>query len=143
MSLPPKINHSITLAEARKFTGNFQKNAAPDAIKGGLFWKEAVENVLNQPGCVAMRWYYGQTDSGTPVMVFVGVDAEGRDMTKGFIAERTWPCPPICDAESVLNTTFRQRHPIDLRKLSKKENKRGVRREPKYVPEPANVSSFQ
>lgn len=102
MVLPPESNHGVTLAEASVLTANFRKRST-QRIRGGMFWKEAVERVVNQQGCIGMRYYYGQNDDGTPVIVLVGVDANGRDMTGGFLAERSSPCPPYCDAPNALN----------------------------------------
>lgn len=133
--LPPKSDHSMTLSDARKLTGNFQKNAAPDSAKGGYFWKDAVEKVINQPGCVGMRYYYGAKDGGAPVLVLVGVDEKGRDMTGGFMAERSWICPPMCDALSAL-LTARQRKRIDLRSLVPAKADRRIQKERKRISVP-------
>lgn len=104
MPLPPKSNHMITLAEASVLTSNFRANAPESAIKGGMFWKEAIERVINQPDCVAFRFYYGKTDSGAPALVLVGVNPEGKDMIHGVIADIAWPCPPYCDDPNLLNS---------------------------------------
>ncbi len=103
MKLPVKSNHFFTLAGASVLTRNFRQHAAPGAIKGGLFWKEALRALVDQPECVAMRYYYGREDSGKPVLVLVGVDAQGRDMTHGILLEASIPCPPFCDAPNGLN----------------------------------------
>ena len=110
MPLPPKINHAITLAEGSVLTANYRKRSPIGAVKGGLFFNEAVEQVISQPGCVAMRYYYAQHDEGTPAIVLVGVDKDGRDMTGGFLAEMSRPCPPLCsDEPNALNSSFGER----------------------------------
>jgi hypothetical protein len=102
MQVPPKSNHAITPAEASVLTANYRRRST-SGIKGGLFWKEAIENVVRQTGCIAMRYYYAQKDDGTPAIVLVGVDANGHDMTGGFLADLSFPCPPYCDEPNVLN----------------------------------------
>lgn len=104
MALPSKNNQLITLEEASIFTQNFRKDATADAIKGGLFWKEYIEKIIDQPDCVALRYYYGQDESGKPLLVLVGVDKDGHDITKGAIAEVALPCPPFCDDPNSLNS---------------------------------------
>ena len=103
MPLPTKHNHSITLAEASVFTRSYREQGGKDGIKGGMFWKDQVQNILDQPGCVAMRYYYGRQDDGKPVLVLVGVDVKGRDMLAGVMLEFSYLCPPICDAANGLN----------------------------------------
>jgi len=50
-----------------------------------------------------MRYYYAQEDDGTPCVVLVGVDPQGRDIVTGVVLELGWLCPPICGWETVLN----------------------------------------
>lgn len=95
-------DHAITLQEAQEFTGSFQKNAAEDAIIGGFFAKEAVTAILEQEGCVGLRYYYGLHE-GKPVLVLVGVDENGNDMYDGLLAEKSTPCPPMCSETNPLN----------------------------------------
>jgi hypothetical protein len=104
MPLPPKNSQIISLDEASKLIGKFRAQAKADAIKGGLFWKDYVQKLLDQPGCVAMRYYHAQDDKGNPIIVLVGVDGDGNDMTGGIILELGPWCPPICDLSSKLNS---------------------------------------
>jgi hypothetical protein len=94
----------VTLAEASVLTRNFRTNAPESSIKGGMLWKEAIERVINQPGCVALRYYYGMKDSGAPTLVLVGVDSDGKDIVRGVLADQVWPCPPYCDEPNLLNS---------------------------------------
>lgn len=105
MPLPPKSNHMITLAEGSVLTSNYRRHSPIGSLKGGMFWKEAVERVISQPGCVAMRYYYARQESGAPALVLVGVDAQGRDMVHGILAEMSFPCPPFCDEVNILNNS--------------------------------------
>ena len=109
MPLPPRSNHGVTLAEASVLTANYRKRSPIGTVKGGMFWKEAVEQVVSQEGCVAMRYYYAAQEDGKPALVLVAVDRHGRDMTGGFLAELSCPCPPFCDAPNALNSSFSER----------------------------------
>jgi len=99
-----KEDHSISLADASKMTGNFQLHAAPDQIVGGFFGKDAVLGIISQEGAVGLRYYYGLDDEGTPHIILIGVNADGNDMTDGLLAERSTMCPPHCGEFNDLNS---------------------------------------
>jgi hypothetical protein len=108
-----------------------------------MFWKDSIEKLINQPGCVGMRYYYGRQANGAPVLVLVGVDAQGKDMTKGFMAEKSWPCPPFCGWDSVLNTTVRYRKRVDLRTLVPMDGDKTLTKKKKSIPVPEKVATLQ
>jgi hypothetical protein len=96
-------NHSITLDQGAKYVQNFKNFPKAPTTIGGYFGRNIFEKILAQAGCVGIRYYYGQDDSGAPNLVLVGVDGGGNDMTTGVIAELSWPCPPFCPAPNQLN----------------------------------------
>ena len=104
MPLPEKNNQIITIDEATNYTSAYRKQSSPDAIRGGLFWKEFVQKLLDQPGCAAMRYYHGMNADGKPVIVLVGVNNKGDDMTDGILLELSPLCPPICGSFNMLNS---------------------------------------
>ncbi|MBD3290379.1 hypothetical protein GF337_16365 [candidate division KSB1 bacterium] len=104
MSFTGSEDHSISLSEASKLTKNYRDHAEANAKKGGFFGKATLSRILDQDGCVGIRFYYGAESDGTPVMVLIGVDSEENDMTDGEVAERSLPCPPYCGNESDLNS---------------------------------------
>lgn len=104
MPLPQKNLQEINLADATRFAKSFRQNVTPLTIKGGLFWRESIEKILNQDNCVAIRYYYGVDDMGASVLILVGVNKDGIDVAEGTIAELGWPCPPFCDSTSPLNS---------------------------------------
>lgn len=95
-------DHSITPDEAGNLTRNYRANTVEGAIKAEFFGKDVIQNILIQENCVGIRVYYGQNDNGTPVLVLVGADANGNDLTQGIIAEKGLPCPPFCPENSAL-----------------------------------------
>jgi hypothetical protein len=58
--------------------------------------------VLAQPGCAGLRFYFGTKPDGSLALVLVGMDENEKDMTDGVIVEDFFPCPPFCDATSLL-----------------------------------------
>lgn len=103
MAFTGNEDHSITLEDAVQLTANYRKNAGEKAIKGGFFGKTVLKNIINQKGCVGIKFYYGQNSDGKPCLVLVGADAAENDMTGGVLAERQLPCPPYCGENNVLN----------------------------------------
>jgi len=70
--------------------------------RGGHFPRAAIDEILAQPGCTGLRFYFGTKPDGSTTLVFVGIDGAERDMADGVIVEDYYPCPPFCDATSPL-----------------------------------------
>jgi hypothetical protein len=122
-ALPPKEPQRISLADAVELTQRYRK-AAPASEHGGFFWSDGIQELLSQPGCVGLRYYHGLDADARYQIVFVGVDANGNDITKGagtpgtkrgakaaavaagageaLLLDHHWPCPPYCDTGSPL-----------------------------------------
>lgn len=98
----PFFDHDIGLTEAREMVGRW-KRANPDKAHAAAVTREAVERVMNQPGCVGARCYYGLNADGTMSLIMIGVDIDGNDMDEGAMAERFEPCPPFCAIDSALD----------------------------------------
>ncbi len=79
--LPPPSDHRVSLKQAAKLTRNYRESI-PAADKTGFFHKQAVADLLKQPGVVGMRYYHGLDDKGRYHLVLVGVDREGRDIVE-------------------------------------------------------------
>ncbi len=102
MPLPPR-NHRISLEDAVGMTRRWRQRF-PQAIKAGAFHADQVRELLEQPGCVALRIYNGMNDQNEAQFVLVGVDKSDRDMTEGVLLEFHVPCPPFCEDGSALNS---------------------------------------
>ena len=103
MPMPPQRDHRITRAEAAALTRRHREAAAAKQERGGMFLREAVQELLGQKGCAGLRYYHGRREDGTAAMVLVAVDAEGNDMAEGTILEWHYPCPPLCGESNELN----------------------------------------
>jgi hypothetical protein len=95
--------HVVSLDIAARFVQNFTSKASVPNIKGGYFGRNIFEQILAQPQCVGIRYYYAKTDSGASTLVLVGVDSTGNDMVQGVLGESIVPCPPWCTNSSPLN----------------------------------------
>ena len=103
-SLPKKTHsHEVTLDSAKKYINNLKKDAMQMKTKGGMFYRDVFDKMLSQKGVVGIRYYYAKMDDGTPTIVLVGVDSLGKDMTNAAIAEKSYPCPPYCDMETLIS----------------------------------------
>lgn len=128
MKVTGNEKHKISLNDAKKFTSGYRKEKAEfmtadkmkekEAKKGGFFAKPDLEDLLNQPGCIGMRYYYGRDDEGKKNLVLCGVDKDGNDILpsedkarmavesrqeQGIMLEKSLPCPPFCSNNVLLN----------------------------------------
>ena len=104
MSFTGHENHSILLDDAAKMTLRYRDQMNEGQIKGGFFGTDALRQILDQEGCVGIRYYYGLDDSNAQVLVLVGVDGEENDMENQSLAEVSRPCPPRCGRDNKLNS---------------------------------------
>ena len=95
--------HDIPLSEAAVMTAAY-RTANPGELIGGLFTKNAIELVLDQPLCVSFRFYFALKANGDSTIVMVGVDAAGNDLVNGQLAEMALPGPPNIGSPNVLNS---------------------------------------
>jgi hypothetical protein len=100
MALPPPKGHGIPLNDAAAQT----KRAQDGGSKGGLFLRKELDDLLAQPGCAGVRFYYGLDASGQDTLILVGVDQNGNDMVNGVLMDSHYPCPPYCGDGNSLNS---------------------------------------
>jgi hypothetical protein len=95
------IGEEIGQELGAKMVKDFQ-DAYPAEMKTFLIGKNILEQILNQPGCVAVRFYSGLDELGQKTFVYVGVNdkneiiseypminVEGKiEMNKGIVADR-------------------------------------------------------
>ena len=98
MTNPPR-NHRVDLEQARAM---IRRRPRGITTQGGHFPREVIDSILAQPGCKALRFYFGANPDGSLALLLVGVDENGRDMAVGDIIDNHYPCPPYCDEGSDL-----------------------------------------
>jgi hypothetical protein len=96
-------NHQISLADAIAFTTR-ARNAGTLLVHAWQFDRGIIDQILAQPTVSGVRIYVGLDAKNAPNLVIVGTDAANKDVTSGVLAEFGLPCPPWCDAASVLLT---------------------------------------
>ena len=97
-------DHQIALQAAAQLTAEYRAKKSPDQPKGGFFGKAAIHAILNQENCIGLRFYFGANENGKRVLCLMGVDAVGKDMVNGILAEKSVWCPPWCGDFNRLNS---------------------------------------
>ena len=100
MPLPDPRSHRISLDEAAAQT----RRGRGGPHKGGMFLRAELDQLLAQPGCAGLRFYYGRKTDGQDALILVGVDEKGDDMVQGVLMEEHFLCPPICGTANALNS---------------------------------------
>jgi hypothetical protein len=96
----------------RKYRENKDKLVTPefsDAMcLSETFDASAIRAVLDQPGCVSFRAYYGMKENKEVCVVFVGVNDKNEDIifednpAKNILVDNPVKCPPFCPEDSPL-----------------------------------------
>ncbi len=92
----------ITLSSASAMTKEYRINN-PDEIIAHFFGKDIIHKILEQEGCVGIRFYYGIDEDGQKQLVMVGADSEENDLTD-LVADVSFPCPDACSTPNPLNS---------------------------------------
>jgi hypothetical protein len=93
----------ISLATASEWTANY-RDEYPGEIRAHYYGSSILQDIIDQENAVGIRFYYAIDDLGVKQLVLVGVDADGKDITSGIVADRGSPCPTYCDSgDSTLN----------------------------------------
>ncbi|WP_303310708.1 hypothetical protein [Hymenobacter sp. BT730] len=72
-----------------------------DEVRGYFFGKTKLQSLLNQPGCVGIRIYYGQDGTG-PKLVLAGVTNNENDIIT-LVLDAGVPSPPASGISNQLN----------------------------------------
>ncbi len=82
-------SNTITLQEAITMTHAYQNSPQFAGLtKAGLISATAVQDLLNQPGCVGVRIYFALNAYNNLTLVLVGTDTNENDMTSGIILDK-------------------------------------------------------
>jgi hypothetical protein len=107
-------NNFIDLPTAIQLTRNYRENkdklvtpVFSDAMCiSETFDASAIRAILDQPGCVAFRAYYGMKENKQVTMIFVGVNDKDQDIvgegTENILVDMGQKCPPYCNEDSPL-----------------------------------------
>lgn len=101
----------ITKSVAKANIENYKQSATfitHNGIRGFLFGKDKIEEILQQNDCLGIRVYYGYerdiNNSLKPQLIMVGTDVNGDDMTAGGkILDMGRPCPQNCPQNNAID----------------------------------------
>lgn len=108
MQFTGKEGKGISVQKAKTLIKSFQNSKGAGKIKGGFYGKIGLAKILNQRGCVGIRYYHAVDAKKQRTIVLVGADKYGASMTKGFILEEGPLCPPWCDHSNALDPQSRK-----------------------------------
>lgn len=94
----------VTLKEASGWTKNYRDTLPSDEIIAQFFGKEKLLLILNQEGCMGIRFYYGIDDDGLKNIIAVGASSDENDMINGVILEYAFRCKSRCSSNNSLNS---------------------------------------
>jgi hypothetical protein len=111
-SYTPDIGKDIGYeAGAKMIKRHFDEN--PDDVVAHFMGRNAIEQILAQPGCIGIRTFHGLNEMGIRQLILVGVDKTGSNIlniterqngrvnTKpGIVMGQARPCPPYCGGAS-------------------------------------------
>jgi len=93
-------------ARLKKF---IQRHQDHHEVRAHFFGKEILTNILNQPGCMGIRFHHAIDEKGQKTLVLVGADEKGANIwssgkaAKGKLkavrqlgGDGAYPCPPFC-----------------------------------------------
>jgi hypothetical protein len=83
-SIGEAIEHEL----AKKLITSY-KDTYPESFTGVTIGRNIIDQILAQPGCVGMRFYDAINEEGQKTLVYVGVDAYGKDILKKVVVERS------------------------------------------------------
>jgi hypothetical protein len=105
VSAVQNASHQIDWATATNLIANTKglktsltANAKASKVTGGTFSRSAIDAIFAQPGVIGIQYYFAQNDDGTPTIILVGVNSQGKTMP-AVTMERALPCPPWCGGE--------------------------------------------
>jgi hypothetical protein len=82
-SIGEAIDHDLA-----KTLINSYKEAYPESFTAVIIGRNVIDQILAQPGCVGIRFIDAISEEGQKTLVYVGVDAAGKDILKNVVVER-------------------------------------------------------
>lgn len=83
-----EVGENIGLTEGRELVNAFRA-ANPDATKGYYIGRNILEQIMAQPGCVGINFRKCLTNMNEEHLVYLGVDAEGKDILEFSVVTNT------------------------------------------------------
>jgi hypothetical protein len=93
----------ISLQTAAEWTANYRNSPNFDGVNAILYGHKKIRQILDQENCIGIRIYKAIDDQDQAVLVLIGTDADGNELTNGIIVERGLVCPPYCGSGNGLH----------------------------------------
>lgn len=77
-----EISHEL----ATDFVKSYHQKHPNDMIAYHV-GRNIIDQILAQPGCVGLRFYNALNEEGRKTLVYVGIDASGKDIVKKVVVE--------------------------------------------------------
>lgn len=97
-------HHIIPLAEAAQMTKNYRLIFG-NLFLGASFEKQAILDLLAQPGAFKLKIYNARKNDLSPNYVLCAVDEAGNDIL-AEVLDKASVCPPDCGSFNALNSTI-------------------------------------
>lgn len=72
-----EISHELGAKMVKDFQDNYPKESIANYIGRNI-----IENILAQPDCMGIRFYYALNEMGKKTLVYVGIDSEENIITE-------------------------------------------------------------
>jgi hypothetical protein len=74
------ISHELAGSFIQDYTEKY-----PNDVVSYHIGKNIIEQILAQPGCVGIRFYNALNEEGQKTLVYLGIDASGKDMMRKVV----------------------------------------------------------
>ena len=105
-SIGEEISHEM----AADFVNAFVE-ANPNEVASFLIGRNIIEHLLAQPGCAGLRFYNAINETGSKTLVYLAVDAEGKDITKKVVVD---PAGNIISSDASIADRVQAEKPFSL-----------------------------
>jgi hypothetical protein len=77
-----EISHDLAVSFIESYVEKY-----PNDMVSYHIGKNIIEQILAQPGCVGMRFYNALNEAGQKTLVYVGMDASGKDIIRKAVVQ--------------------------------------------------------
>lgn len=79
-----QVGEAISHEMAADFV-NAHAKTSPEGVTSFVIGRNIIDEILAQQGCVGMRFYNALNENGQKTLVYVAIDADGKDIVKKVI----------------------------------------------------------
>jgi hypothetical protein len=79
-----KVGEEISHEMAQDFVNAHAKSTG-EGVSAFVIGRNIIDAILAQPGCVGMRFYNAINENGQKTLVYVAIDADGKDILKKVV----------------------------------------------------------